>query len=289
MISDKQLKFIKNEKKTTIMIRYGRILISMYSEEHKRFIRKKKITSILVHLVQILLIVSLIVIWELLAKYEVINTFISSSPSRIVNNIYSLLMSGNLFKHVWVTLSETLIAFFITLVISFIVSLLIYKSQTFSKIIDPYLTIFNSLPKVAFGPILIIWIGANKRSIITMAILISIIVSIQSISVGLKNTNRNRIKILKIFGANEYQILKYVLLPSNFKIIINTCKINIGMCLIGIVMGEFLTSKAGIGYLILYGSQVFNLTLVMSGIVILLILSIILYEIISIIEKHLDF
>lgn len=261
MISDKQLKFIKNEKKKKLFVLFSQLFLGIF----------------------------IIGLWEVLARLNVINTFITSSPSRIVNNIYSLLISGNLFKHVWVTLSETLIAFFITLVISFIVSLLIYKSQTFSKIIDPYLTIFNSLPKVAFGPILIIWIGANKRSIITMAILISIIVSIQSISVGLKNTNRNRIKILKIFGANEYQILKYVLLPSNFKIIINTCKINIGMCLIGIVMGEFLTSKAGIGYLILYGSQVFNLTLVMSGIVILLILSIILYEIISIIEKHLDF
>ena len=261
MISDKQLKFIKNEKKKKLFVLFSQLFIGIF----------------------------IIGLWEVLARLNVINTFITSSPSRIVNNIYSLLMSGNLFKHVSVTLSETLIAFFITLVISFIVSLLIYKSQTFSKIIDPYLTIFNSLPKVALGPILIIWIGANKRSIITMAILISIIVSIQSISVGLKNTNSNRIKILKIFGANEYQILKYVLLPSNFKIIINTCKINIGMCLIGIVMGEFLTSKAGIGYLILYGSQVFNLTLVMSGIVILLILSIILYEIISVIEKHLDF
>ncbi len=261
MISDKQLKFIKNEKKKKLFVLFSQLFIGIF----------------------------IIGLWEVLARLNVINTFITSSPSRIVNNIYSLLMSGNLFKHVSVTLSETLIAFFITLVVSFIVSLLIYKSQTFSKIIDPYLTIFNSLPKVALGPILIIWIGANKRSIITMAILISIIVSIQSISVGLKNTNSNRIKILKIFGANEYQILKYVLLPSNFKIIINTCKINIGMCLIGIVMGEFLTSKAGIGYLILYGSQVFNLTLVMSGIVILLILSIILYEIISVIEKHLDF
>ena len=113
---------------------------------------------------------------------------------------------------------------------------------------------------------MIIWIGANKKSIILMAILISLIVSIQSISVGFKNTNKSRIKILKTFGANETQILLYVLLPSNYKIILNTFKINIGMCLIGVIMGEFLTSKSGIGYLILYGSQVFNLNLVMSGI-----------------------
>ena len=144
MISDKQLKFIKNEKKKKLFVLFSQLFLGIF----------------------------IIGLWEVLARLNVINTFITSSPSRIVNNIYNLLMSGNLFKHVWVTLSETLIAFFITLVISFIVSLLIYKSQTFSKIIDPYLTIFNSLPKVALGPILIIWIGANKRSIITMAILI---------------------------------------------------------------------------------------------------------------------
>ena len=181
-----------------------------------------------------------------------------------------------------------MIAFFITGIVSVFVSILLYRSETLSRIVDPYLTILNSLPKVALGPILIIWIGANKRSIIVMAILISIIVSIQSISVGLKNTNKSRIKILKTFGANEWEILRYAVIPSNYKLIVNACKINVGLCLIGIVMGEFLTSKAGIGYLILYGSQVFNLDLVMSGIVILLVMSILLYSIISSIEKHLD-
>lgn len=261
MISDKQKKFLKDEKRKKIFIKFCQIFIGVF----------------------------IIAIWEILARLNVINTFIASSPSKILVTIWNMFTTGNLFNHIWVTLSETLIAFFITLVVSFVISLLIYKSTTFSKIIDPYLTIFNSLPKVALGPILIIWIGANKNSIITMAVLISIIVSIQSISVGLKNTNKNRIKILKTFGASEMQILRYVVLPSNVKIIINACKINIGMCLIGIVMGEFLTSKAGVGYLILYGSQIFNLTLVMSGIFILLILSIVLYVIISLIEKHLDF
>ena len=177
----------------------------------------------------------------------------------------------------------------ITLFIGLLISTLIYRFKTFDKIIDPYLTAFNSLPKVALGPVLIIWTGANTKSIILMAILISIIVSIQSISVGFKNTNYNRIKLLRSFGASEFDILRYVVIPSNYKVIISSAKINIGLCLIGVIMGEFLTSKAGIGYLILYGSQVFNLTLVMSGIVVLLVISIILYKIINVIEKHLDY
>ena len=252
------------------------------------FIKKYKKKKFLVRFFQILIALVFIASWEFLAGTGVINSFITSYPSKIINTICDLFKNGNLIHHIMVTLNETLIAFFVTGLVSIIISILLYKSETFSKIVDPYLTIFNSLPKVALGPVIIIWVGANNKSIILMAVLISIIVSIQSISVGFKNTNKNRIKILKTFGANEFDILRYAVIPSNYKIILNTFKINIGMCLIGVVMGEFLTSKAGIGYLILYGSQIFNLTLVMSGIVILLILSIILYTIVSLIERHLD-
>lgn len=259
------------------------------SFRQKQFLKKYKRNKILIKFFQIFIIIALIGIWEILVRKGFINNFITSYPSKILDTIMSLYKSGDLLHHIWVTLSETLIAFFITGVISILVSILLYRFNTFSKIVEPYLVILNSLPKVALGPVIIIWVGANNRSIILMAVLISVIVSIQAISLGFKNTNKNRIKLLKTFGASELDILRFVVIPSNYGVIINTFKINIGMCLIGVVMGEFLTSKAGIGYLILYGSQVFNLTLVMSGIVILLILSIILYVVVSQIEKHLDF
>jgi NitT/TauT family transport system permease protein len=145
----------------------------------------------------------------------------------------------------------------------------------------------NSLPKVALGPIIIIWVGANTKSIILMAVLISLIVSIQTVYNGFINTDKNKIKLLKTVGASKKDILCKVVIPYNYNVIINSLKINISMCLIGVIMGEFLTSKAGIGYLILYGSQIFNLNLVMSGIVILIILSIVLYELTKYIEKRL--
>ena len=275
---------IKKNLKSS-MIRYGRILISMYSEEHKRFIRKKKITSILVHLVQILLIVSLIVIWELLAKYEVINTFISSSPSRIVNTIIKLYNDGNLFNHIWTTIYETLISFGIGTLIGIVVAIVLWYSNFLYRIFDPYLTIINSLPKVAIGPIIIIYFGANIKSIIIMALLISVIVTIITVYNGFISTDQNRINLLKSFKASKRQIFRYVILPSSYPTIISSLKINISMTLIGVIMGEFLVSKEGIGYLITYGSQVFNLNLVMSGIVILLIVSYLMYLIVSYIEK----
>lgn len=259
------------------------------SKRQELYLKRYRRRQFFIKFVQIFVALLIIGVWEISARLGVIDTFITSYPSKIVVTIFNLFKTGNLVHHIIVTLLETLVAFFITGVASIIVSIFLYKSDTFSRIVDPYLTILNSLPKVALGPIIIIWIGANQKSIVLMAILISIIVSIQSISVGLKNTNKSRIKILKIFGANEWEVLRYVVIPSNYKVIINAFKINIGLCLIGVVMGEFLTSKAGIGYLILYGSQVFNLDLVMSGIVILLVMSVILYTVISSIEKHLDF
>lgn len=258
------------------------------SEEQRLFLRKYKVNKIKIKVFQLLIGLLFCLVWEVLGRLNVINTFITSYPSLIIKTIYNLLVSGDLIHHLLVTTGETLAAFVITLVISLGVSILIYSSNTFDKIIDPYLTIFNSLPKVALGPLLIIWVGANTKSIVLMAILISLIVSIESISIGFKNTNKNMIKIMKTFGASKLDILRMVVIPSNYKVIINSSKINIGLCLIGVVMGEFLSSKAGIGYLILYGSQVFNLTLVMSGIVVLLILSIALYTLVSLIEKHLD-
>ena len=144
------------------------------------------------------------------------------------------------------------------------------------------------MPKVALGPIIIIWLGANTKSIIVMAILISIIVSIQNIYIGFSHTNKNRIKLLKTFNASKKDILFNLVIRENKHVILNTLKINISMCLIGVITGEFLTSKAGIGYLILYGSQVFNLNLVMTGIFILIIISFVMYELIIILTKNKD-
>ena len=184
--------------------------------------------------------------------------------------------------HIIITLKECLAAFFITLTISLIIATIMYNNIFIAKVIEPYLIMLNSLPKVALGPLIIIWIGANQKAIIFMGILISVIVSVQNIYTGFISTDKLK---LKTFNANKYEILFNVVIPYNKEIILNTLKINLSMCLIGVIMGEFLTSKKGIGYLILYGSQVFNLDIVMSGIFLLVIISTLLYLIINIIIK----
>ena len=255
------------------------------SNEHKKYLRKLKLNKLLISITQISIFIFFIIIWQFLASHNYINSFITSSPSKILSTISKLYVENNLFIHIWITIKETIISFMITTFLSIIISIILYESDFLSKVIDPYLTILNSLPKVALGPIIIIWIGANQNGIITMAILISIIVSIQTIYNGFVNTDKLKIKLLKTFNATKKDILFNVVIPSNKSTIINTLKINISMCLIGVIMGEFLTSKAGIGYLILYGSQVFNLDLVMTGIFLLTIISIVMYKIIEEISK----
>ena len=154
-----------------------------------------------------------------------------------------------------------------------------------ARILDPYLTVLNSLPKVSLGPIIIIWAGAGIKSIVLMALLISVIITIINVTQSFNDTDSNKIKLMKSFGASKTQIFFKLILPSNKNTIVSAAKINISMTLIGVIMGEFLVSKQGIGYLIMYGSQVFNLNLVMSGIILLCIMSTLMYYGIVYLEK----
>lgn len=239
-------------------------------------------------IVQMILIISFIVLWEISANNGWINPFIFSSPSQILNTLISLIKSGDLFIHIAVTLTEVIVAFLIGISTAFIISIIMYLNKFISDVIDPFLTMLNSLPKVALGPIIIIWAGANTKSIIAMALLINVIVSIITIYNGFKTTDEIKIKLFKSFKATKYQILTKLVIPSNTPSIISALKINISMTFIGVIMGEFLVSKKGIGYLILYGTQVFNLKLVLTGIIVLIIMSYSLYKIVNRAEKKLN-
>ena len=259
----------------------------MKSSGYKKYLIKIKRDKILVILSQVFILVFLIWLWQYASDKGYINTFISSSPKNVINTIVDLYNSNNLFIHIWITLYETIISFLLGTILGIIIAIIMWYSKFLSRVIDPYLTIFNSLPKVSLGPILIIWVGANIKSIIVMALLISLIITIINVYNGFSSTDINKIKLLKSFGANKFQILKLLILPSNYPVIISSLKINVSMSLIGVIMGELLVSKQGIGYLIMYGSQVFNLDLVISGIFILMVVSYLMYLGIGYIEKKL--
>lgn len=255
------------------------------SIEQLKYLKKRKRIKSYIFITQVLLITLFIIIWELLSKNNIINSFIFSSPSKIINCLYSLIKDGNLFFHILVTLKEIILSFVIGSLLGFVLAIIFYEVPILKKIFDPFLTLFNSLPKVSLGPLLIIWLGANTTSIIVMSLLINTIVTLISIYNGLINTDEYKIIMFKTFKATKLQTLFYLVIPHNKEVILSSLKLNISMSLIGVIMGEFLVSKAGIGYLILYGTQVFNLNLVMSGIVLIMIISFVIYEIINIFEN----
>lgn len=235
---------------------------------------------------QIIVVVSLLALWEVGARVGFINQFIFSSPSKIIETLGNLTKSGELFGHILTTLLEIVISFSLGIGIGFLVSILLYSCKFLADVLDPFLTMLNSLPKVALGPIFIIWVGANTNSIILMALLINVIISIITIYNGFVHTDELKVKLFKTFKASKWQILTKLVIPSSYATIVSALKINISLTLIGVIMGEFLVSKRGIGYLILYGTQVFNLTLVMSGIFVLIILSYLIYKLVGLLEKR---
>lgn len=260
----------------------------MYSEEHNYYLKKIKRKNLLIRIAQVLIISLFIILWQLLADFKLINTFIFSSPKNILSTIISLFNQGNLFKHIWITIYETIISFSLGTIIGTIIATILWWNNTLAKIFDPYLTILNSLPKVAMGPIIIIWVGAGIKSIILMALLISTIITIINVYQGFIETDLLKIKLMKSFKATKFQIYTKLIIPSSISNIISALKINVSMSLIGVIMGELLVSKEGLGYLINYGSQVFNLNLVMTGIIILAIVSVIMYYSVVLIEKFVN-
>ena len=256
------------------------------SEERKRYLSKIKREKLFVSFFRFLIIFIFIIGWEILARFGIINTFTFSSPSLIIKTFMELLRNGTLFSHIGITLYEVILCFFLATIIGLLFAALLWFIPILSKIIDPYLTVLNSLPKVSLGPLIIIWVGASINSIIFMSLLISTFITIINIYNGFISTNKNYIILMKSFGANKWQIFRNVVFPSNIQTIISALKINISMNLIGVIMGELLVSKKGIGYLIMYGSQVFNINLVITGVVILGIISYLMYFVIDKFEKN---
>lgn len=255
------------------------------SKERKKFINKIKRDKAIVLGTQILFLIGIIVLWEYLANANIIDSFITSKPSRIWTTLLNL-QANNLEKHIWVTIYETVIGFFIGTTLGVFIAIVLWWSNFLSRVFEPFLVILNSLPKVALGPIIIIWVGAGTPAIIVMAIAISLVVTILENLHGFTKTDQEIIKMAKTFNATKLQLLTKIVLPANISTFINSLKVNIGLSLVGVISGEFLVSKAGLGYLIVYGGQVFKLDLVMASIIILGIVAAIMYLCVAILEKY---
>ena len=258
-----------------------------YSTEHARFLKKRKQNLILVWALRIGLLALILGLWELVTALKWVDPFIMSSPSRIAKTIASLYRDGSLFYHIGTTLWETLAGFAIAVVLGVGVALALWWSENLRKVLEPYIVVINALPKIALGPLIIIWFGTGSKAILVMTVLVGIIVAIMHMLSAFVATDQNKILLLKSMGASKLQILRKLVIPSSLASFISMLKVNVGMAWIGSIMGEYIVSKAGLGYLIVYGGQVFKLDLVMSATLILCILAAGMYFLVVLLEKFL--
>jgi len=255
------------------------------SNEHEEYLKILKKEKTFIKTTQILVFVMFIVLWETAAQFSLIDTFLTSSPGAISQLIVKYLKDGSLFTHLFVSTTETIAGFLTGTILGFLISILLWWFEKLARISDPYMVILNSLPKTALAPIIILWAGMGFSGIVVTAASISVIVTIMTLYTGFTSVEKDKIILLKTLGASKYQILRKVIIPSNIPSIMSVIKVNIGLSWIGVIVGEYLVSKAGIGYLILYGSQTFKLDLVMMGVFVLGAIAAIMYFFTAWLEK----
>lgn len=254
------------------------------STERASYLKGRKRIKQFVLICQIGILLLFIAIWELSAALGWIDSFILSQPSRIAATFVNM-AQYDLMTHVWVTVFETLVGFVLGVLMGTALAVLLWWSSFISKVSEPYLVVLNSLPKIALGPVIIIIVGAGTEAIIFMALAISLIVTVLEMLNGFRHTDKEYIRMASTFGATKGQIFIKVVFPYNITTLFNSLKINIGLSLVGVIAGEFLVSKAGLGYLIVYGGQVFKMDLVMSSVIILAVVAALMYEGVVLLQK----
>ncbi len=259
---------------------------SEISAMHQKFLRDYKKNKVKIRIAQWAIFVSFLFLWEFSTWIGWLNSFIFSSPSRVIKTIATMAKDGSLFYHTGITLLETFISFALVIIIGLLVAILLWWNDNISKVVEPYLVILNSLPKTALAPIFIVWLGNNMKTIIVAAVSVAVFGSIITLYSNFQAVEEDKMKLIYTFGGTKKDILLKVILPSNIPSIISVMKVNIGLSLVGVIIGEFLAAKAGLGYLIIYGSQVFKLDWVIMSIVILCIVASGLYGILSYVEKR---
>lgn len=249
------------------------------------YLKKFKKHFYFVRLLRMLILLLFLLLWEVCAHYEIIDPFIFSSPSRVITCFGQMLTANRLAFHIGITLFETIVSFLLVILFTLAIATVLWLSNTISETLEPYLVILNSLPKSALAPLLIVWLGGNYRTIIVTGMSVAIFGSILSLYTAFLNMNKDELLLIQTLGGTRKDILFKIMLPGNVPTLLSIMKVNIGLCLVGVIIGEFIAAKRGLGYLIIYGSQVFKLDWVIMSIIVLCIIAMALYQSLQMIEK----
>lgn len=252
---------------------------------HKDYLRSLTKQKIWVRFYQLIIFIVFFTGWEVSSRLQWVDPLLFSSPSKIWVLLLAKIQDGSLLANIGITLTETILGFILGTLLGTLLAAVLWWSPILSKILDPYLVILNSLPKVALGPILIVALGPGYTSIVSMGIIISVIITTIVIYTAFREVDPNYLKVLQTFGATRLQCFKEVIMPASFPVIVSTLKVNVGLSWVGVIVGEYLVSSKGLGYMIIYGFQVFNFTLVMLSLLVIAVLATIMYQVVEYIEK----
>lgn len=244
------------------------------SNSRTQYLNHIRLYKISITVLRFLILMAFIAAWEISTRTGILNPFIFSSPSRICTTFIAMAKDNSIFIHIWTTLFETFLSFFLIIIVGMGAAILLWLWKGLSDCLEPFLIVLNSLPKSALAPMIIVWLGNNMKAIIITAISVAIFGMIINIYTGFLEIDKEKIILIK-----------KLILPGSKQIIISNMKVNIGLCLVGVIIGEFLAADKGLGYLIIYGSQVFKMTYVSMSIVILCIISTVLFKLVDVIEK----
>ena len=256
------------------------------SKEQLEFLKTVRIFRRKIRLFQLLIFAAFLFLWEVLSQKTIINPFIFSSPSRILTTFWEMILDRSLFPHIGITLAETFASFFLVLIISILGAVLLWWNKTISAVAEPYLVILNSLPKSALAPLLLVWFGATIKMILITAVSVVIFGSILTIYTGFKETDPDKIMLIETLHGNKWHTLRHVVMPESIPLLFGVMKSNIGLCLVGVIIAEFMGARMGLGYLIIYSSQVFKLDWVLMSIVLLCLIAMGLYGVLGKLEKR---
>ena len=255
------------------------------SPEQLLYEKKWKRNRMLNRSIQILVFLFFFIQWEVTTALGMVDSFFFSSPSLIIKSLRTLTKNNGLLTHIRVTLLEILLSFTLVVLISLVIAVLFWYFDRLSTIFEPYLVVLNSLPKSALAPLFIVWLGTGMKTIIVAGISVAIFGSIISLYTGFKQTDGGKIHLVYALGGTKLDVLRKVILPGSIPLIISTMKVNIGLSLVGVVIGEFLAARQGLGYLIIYGTQTFKMSMVITSLVLLCLIAVLLFVVIDLFDK----
>jgi NitT/TauT family transport system permease protein len=257
------------------------------SQRHAQFLRSLRLRQTKVIVIQFAVLAAFLGLWQIAASWRLIDPFITSQPTAIAQKLLDLANDGSLGYHIAVTVTETLVGFAIGTVLGIAIAALFWWWDFLSEVADPYVVVLNATPKMALGPVFIIWLGATMTAVIALSVSISLFITILSVYSAFQQTDREKLVVVSSFGASKWQQFSKVVFPSAVPTIIATLKVNIGLSLIGAIVGEFLAANAGLGHLIIYGQNIFNMSLVMTSLVILTVIAGVMYYGVTLLERYL--